>query len=318
MKSQRGFTVLEMMISVGILGLVVVNALGIYISLSRIYEAQRERLDGRIEQSVSFRFISQDLVNASPSLNNINLVDDNGLGFFDYLPDYPAALLTNAQRTRRIVMSDFTQNPLVVTPGAITEIIFATIDVKRMPIIRYDPSRAYQSADNSDPDLDGTFTYSGVNNGNAVTGQNAVMWVAGEMAQLYVPSNLRPVGAPANSMPRFPSFFCTINGTDCNITNPGGVFRFANPLNGNNIGSADEFFRGAPPVAGGTAVVFAAPIRVYRYRRVAGVAPNTYNLARDEWKNGAWQPTPNVANEVRRIIFARPNITVPLITFQVE
>lgn len=86
-KNNRGVTITELMIAVGLSSIV---GLGIFQVLTDNKQMQKvfsEKMDERIEANLADKLVLRDLRAAGPSLNNIKYKDDKNLNFFDYEPD---------------------------------------------------------------------------------------------------------------------------------------------------------------------------------------------------------------------------------------
>ncbi|MGE0763336.1 MAG: type II secretion system protein [Bdellovibrionales bacterium] len=312
--TQSGFSLLETTIVIAILTVVLSTAFTVLILMQETYFRTAQDLSDISEKSLGERAVWLNLLNAGASFNNVNQLDDNGLQFFDLLPDYPSKLIPgpDSNRTR------------TVTLNAIGESInFLLFDKRTDPPVYYDATHAYTYTTSGNVSLPGTMTFGSLNRNNYLDNLNNALFRPNNMLMVYSPVALRAPGAAMVVPPRFAIYTGRVVGAGLPADTGGGVIRNTHPVNGAVLNNLDTFFRTAPPQGSPNQIIFVAGVQLIRYRLQAVAASallqrqaqaGGMTLQRQVWRAGAWTLDTPIAVGVTQVIFRRETLSIPTIT----
>lgn len=129
--SQNGFTMVEMMITMALTAFMGAMVYSVVQWADKEANAETESLLGMIQRLGSAKVIARDIANSSPSLNYINMADDNGRPFFVF-PNREFCLNANCARTftMKIQTGQTVSEPLflISTYGLTNEILSLGVD----------------------------------------------------------------------------------------------------------------------------------------------------------------------------------------------
>lgn len=299
--NQRGITLVELSITIGIVAILLSTIFTVLISMQKTYNLTARKLDNTTEKTLGERFIWLNSVNAGPSFNNLNSLDDAGLFFWDLWSDYPGKRLGGvSSRTKTLDVA-----------GESLELLL--FDRQADPPVYYDPVMAYDVVLGANADTLGTMTFMGLNYNNYLDALNPAIYLDGKMVMIYSPIALRPLGVPPNAIPpRFSIFTGTVTGAALGADNGGGIIRNTQPVTGAVNGTADGFFRNAPQVGAATQMVFVAGVELIRFI-IQARAGGGFNLVRNTWVNGVWAKPFLVAANINSAVFTRSSVSVATI-----
>lgn len=308
--NSSGFTLVEIAVAVAIMGIIGM----ISYSVALIYNVRSGKLHSRTSETIDVEVAQQmlwiDLQTAGPSFNNINLRDNNNRPFFDYLPDYPQSLLSEADNKRE----------LTLTPNGTNKTFYLLLaDRLREPIIQYDPVAAYNLTFDKKLTMNGTLVFVSLNQNNYVEKLNKKLWESGVLIMLYSPAYLRPENAPMTTVPRYPTFIGAVKGANAvPLPSTAVPLNQAHPVNGIMISSPDVLFRNLVPIGGTAAVVFMSAIKLVKYSFAK--TDKGYNLIRETWNgdNEAYENRVIIAPNVEELVLKRNTITTPSIEFDLK
>lgn len=315
MKNNKGTTLIETMIAVGLASVVVSVIFGAQLMISREKEKLSRQLDATVDTTIAERNILLDLRQVDPSYNNLILADDNGQQFFDYYPDIPENLLgNNIART------------LTLDMNGITSVDFLIEDINAGPLLIYDPVAAYlvgpPPASFNQP---ASLTFVSLNNSNWVSANRPDFWVNNQLLLLDTTARVRPtINNTVNLLtrPRSPIYIGKVNGQDLvNDTTVVPLINITDPLTGANITSVDTFLRNIPSTGGGIPLVRLRAVRLMRYFLQSNGLQGTsasIDLYRQSYVNNAFTTPHLIATKVKSIAFKRNSVTQKIIHLTIE
>lgn len=328
LRSQSGFTMVEVLIASAIAVILALGLAGMYLQLSMTAERMAEDLERASGELVGTRQIWIDVRDAGLSLNTLTVEADApaGANFFDTLPD---VLCTGgAAGCRRTFTLDFAGAALD-PPKAIPLLLQAKMVLAPSTPIR--PPLVYDFG-NVPPlpnaTVNGTVAFSEAKFKTVITGLDPnngtalAWWKDGRVLQLYSPVQMRPNPglAIANMQvpPRVVSFVGQINGNRLERVPAAELpVTGTSPLNGQPITNVDEFFRNLPPVGGANAFAMIRPAMIVRYKleRVCMNGFYTGQLVREVYDSaaGGFGSCRVVTRGVSRLVFSRATIDEPAI-----
>lgn len=166
LRNNKGFTITELMIAVGLSSIVGVGIFQVLTSTGQMQKIFSEKMDERIEANLADKLLLRDLRAAGPSLNNIYFKDDNGLNFFDYDIDRSSAFYRSQSNRKRTYTLQ--QN------GPKTFMYFMAFDDLRGKGLFADAVTFFQvGAPPPSPNEPATLTYKGINYNNYLTAKDS-------------------------------------------------------------------------------------------------------------------------------------------------
>jgi prepilin-type N-terminal cleavage/methylation domain-containing protein len=186
MTNQKGFTLSEFVVGVAIMAIAALATSGALTYILKTKVQLSAKLEQSIDQVLAERVIFKDLSEASPSYNNILVVDDAGQKFFDYYPDIPVRFLTTPP-TRTLTLQ---------AQGNISNFYFLSQDNEAGPTMLYDPVAAYTIGPApTDFNLAATVTFQSLNHQSFITspsiGNRPNFWNEATVLMLDTPAQLR-------------------------------------------------------------------------------------------------------------------------------
>lgn len=342
LRSTRGFTMLEILLALGLSGLVTVAAYSFYVNYNQQIVDLSENIEISTDIESGQRIILKDLKSIDPSFGVLKAEDDNNRPFFEYFPDVPESNLV--QPTDRVIT--------LKQGGATTEFVILLLDngAHPIPVLAYDPSWAYQIT-NAGPTTEGTVIYQHVNwaqpglggHGNMISGLRGPesgtkgFWNDGQLLMFDTPSAFR---TPAQMQernkyaPRPPVFVGRVAGTTrtAPFNRDPEVERYVDirhPITPSYLlNSANAFLWALPSTAGGMPVVRLRSVKLVKYY-VQSMYPNDpdpnkkalLRLFRHVYTKGAWNTNVNhfqIAEKLKSVQFRRNSVGDKAVLFDIS
>lgn len=316
MLNNRGLTAVEMVIGVGLVAMLTTIVVTTQLMVTKEQVELTQDLEDSIDTKLAERVLFSDFNNVDPSYNNLKVIDDNGMKFFDYYPDMPG----NAVKSR------LDRNVTLSLKGR-KEFVILVQDNTAGPMLVYDPVLAYHvGAAPDDFNVAASLEFKGLNYNNSVTSQRPAMWNAGRLVMLDTPARLRPVDANGNIdmqvAPRSPVYVGQVAGistvADSNITS---YVDTSHPETRSLISTADVFLRRAPSIGGGQALVRLRAVRLIKYYLVEAPTANgpaLANLFKVSYQDGRWGEPSLMADRVQEVTLRRDSVLKRMIYFKVK
>ncbi len=280
LKNKKGFSLLELMISLGIFVFLMAQFLSVLLFNQKSVQYELQKTDGLIDEQQVRLVMFQDLVSTQSSFGVLSANDDNGNNFFDLYYDYSSALLPAGKQERVLTFS--ANNPLN------QHIAFLYSDKEAIPI-QINASSVYTYSQAS------AITVNGGQLKTAVT-DSADWWVKDNLLFIYAPAYLRSRTDNSNAAPRlFHSIFkidssaaTTLSLGDITGFTDSGGRGFHNPTYDSTaaglgcpakITTITEFFKCMPLFGGNQDLVFARKTLFLVYRMIKTVE-NGYKVGR--------------------------------------
>ncbi len=305
--NKRGFSLVEVMISIGVLMFV----LFIFIAVLETFQRKNTSAEGqtqyRIDLSIVERIVFDDLNWSFPSIGNLNLTGTDNREFFQYFGGVPVERIAPGARTREMVL----------TPTVSRVFEFIAEDPKLGDRRYFHPAQAYNYTLN----LFGVapLNYAGVNLGGFFTDYYAAHWNARGHFMFYAPSPLKDIVVGGTNPPvRFYSLLGHANGNDLLLDTVDNLLKTAHPHIRENITSVDAFLRLIPTLGGAMSQLVVVPVRVIRYRLIPDPQSGAGRLVRSVREGTAWGQDVFLGGGIERIVFTRPDITARRVEFQVQ
>ncbi len=311
MRNNKGFSLLELMIGLGLLTLIVGGAAFVLKDFNFGLKSLETDIGNDIESSIAERIIMRDLKHSEPSFNNMLIKDDNGRGFFDFVIDpVDKGQLANSGRT--LTMSE-TQNSFTFLSA--NEVVGGAII--------YDPAMAYDiGPEPKEFDKAATLNFKSLNKNKYLQLQNPAYWSEGRMLMLDTPASIRSLinGVPNYNNPsRSPVFVGVVS-----LINPMLTPVTLNSLIDTNhpaypskkMTSEDVFLRSVPAIGGGAALVRLKAVNAVRYTLEKNSAQQI-NMVRYLWAGGSWSSPQVISTKVIKATLTRKAINDPLIYFKI-
>ncbi|HRO67356.1 MAG TPA: type II secretion system protein [Pseudobdellovibrionaceae bacterium] len=310
MKNNRGFTLIESVIGIGLLAIVGLVTSAVMIQVGTSQSGLRRGIEENIDVSVAERVIVSDLRRIGPSYNHLQFLDARGKNFFDLDPEF---------------ISKGEGREVVLGPGGTGSIDFIQYDRTAGGSLVYDAAAAYAVGPApADVNKAATLSFVSLNNHNWVKNQRPDLWREGQMLFLDTPARLRPLTAARtidfNTPPKSPMFLGVVAGQDLKLpTGLKQILRTNHPTSKRSILDADAFLRNLPSVGGGLPLV-----------RLSGVKWVRYGVERDPERKDSSRIVRYsssgdrlgdpfvVATDVKSLRFFRKSVKDPLVYFQIE
>ncbi|UXR63358.1 hypothetical protein EZJ49_09750 [Bdellovibrio bacteriovorus] len=322
--NNHGVTVIEMMIGIGLVAMLTTIMVSTQLFVTKDQLKLKNQLEDSIDTNLAERILFMDFNGIDPSYNNLTLLDDNKLLFFDYYPDIPANSVPG-RLDRNIQLG-------LGSGSTRKELVILIQDIKAGPLSNYDPVAAYDVGQAPDDfNTAASLQFQGLNRNRWVSKlyqtSNPDFWKNGRMVMLDTPARLRPVDTNGNVnmkiAPRSPVFVGLISGeavvSDALIKN---AIDMRNPQTNILMDSVDTFLRRAPSIGGGQAIVRLRPVRLIRYY-VEPQKDNTLEgtpalLYKQTYESGRWSSPMLLADKVESLQLKRDSVLKRMIYFKVN
>jgi prepilin-type N-terminal cleavage/methylation domain-containing protein len=296
--SSRGFTLIEIMISIALSGLVLVAVISFYNDYSNRFASIDNAAENQADLESGEQIMLKDLKAIDPSFGTLTLKDDTKRSFFDYYPDVAEGDLEHEPvcgsscRTYTMQQGDSSKQ----TSG-FAEVSFVVSDASAhiLPSMIYDPTWAEMITpaqglvSGAPPTLRPEGVYGGNGEVVAARGHDAAnpgypgYWNQGQVLMLDTPVGFRPDGTTdyAHVPPRPVYFFGVVGVGKAFVPLPLNAFdtknfslagdqqnllNIAHPVYaGINVADPHTFFFYLPPIGGGQPMVRLRPVRLVKY-----------------------------------------------------
>lgn len=311
MKNQKGFTLIEVMIAVGLLGALALMSSSIMTITMKTQQKIKEASLLATETLLAEGAIYADLRNLDSSFGQITMQDKDHLNFFDDFADVPETYLKTAA-SRAVILNDEAD-----------AFVFIQSDASAGPTLIYDPAMAYKVGEIPDSvTTAATLDFISLNQNNIIFDQRPNFWKNGQYLFLDTSTKLRPVTDGAYNFltaPRSISFLGVVR--DQRIlpaTELNGYLNQKDPLTGKIINSADEFFRNLSSSGGAPPLVRIRAIKFVRYYLEKMNGKKTFKLMKATTDaNGVSRPFMLIDN-VETVEFKRPLVNQKIIQFKIN
>ncbi len=276
--NSKGFSITEMMVAAGLSGVMALLTVTFQADMKKSIQQLEDRVDFVTDTNIGLRVAWNIFGQMKPSLNNIELPDDNGKNFFDYSSEMSLRSAGTFSMSRV-----FTLNYDQYNSGR-TAMYFLIDDSNRGAGVLYNPLNAYDKAKMGT----GVIEYVSLNQGNIVTAklQNSPdvskrIMKAGELVLIQSPVLLKDIGLVAEdnfvtnnslySISRQMAFLGRVNNSATDLVKEqyDVSFKYTHPaFPGLTMGTVDDFLRYLPPSLGGGAYAVLVPVAMMRLRVV--------------------------------------------------
>ncbi|MBI5139417.1 prepilin-type N-terminal cleavage/methylation domain-containing protein [Candidatus Nomurabacteria bacterium] len=314
-----GFSLIEILITAAIGGILFAATFHLMGLFSTTLMVEEKGVANLATELVALKWISNDLFRAGVSFNTVNVNDDRGKPFFDFLSDSKCISSKTEDCERLISLTLEGDNPR-------PSIYFLLEDKKKYQSILYPPIKAYDIVNN-------TLFFNSLNKNGFLDQMAPGLWSDNQFLLLYSPIDQRPIPSSANIIPDFSSvvpaqrlvFFGRVLGKQMIGETFNNILRNTHPLDHNLvIDQADIFLRKLPSIGGPATIAFLELAQMIRYQleRTNSGGKSTYQLMRSVAKvfqNGSvgFDTGNIVATNIQTVVFKRENISSPVIKFSV-
>lgn len=323
-RNSRGMSIMELIVAIGIVGIISVIAMQFLNDQQRQNRKLEEAIEYKIDTLLSDKVILKDFRNAMPSINQLRILDQNGVNFFDLEPDKGGALnCPGCYKFRALTLSHASGAPkkfyLLVANPTKGDSVFTD------PVIAYDigaPSA-------TDPNLPATITFAGLNrvpSGSStgfLTSRNPLL-VADDLVFVDSSGTMKvTANNPVTRSAGWIGFLTSAGDIVVNPAIPDGIFASRiytkNPADGSEVVTApanfDEFLQALPPngTSGSSIRIMGVKLIKYELKCVAAVADDC-TLERSEWSKTGFMNQRDILNHVKGVTFRRDNISNTITT----
>nr|BFD60285.1 hypothetical protein CKG001_23920 [Bdellovibrio sp. CKG001]BFD63700.1 hypothetical protein BdHM001_23810 [Bdellovibrio sp. HM001]BFD66125.1 hypothetical protein HAGR004_11470 [Bdellovibrio sp. HAGR004] len=313
MKNQRGFTLAEMIVGVALMGIMGMVAASFFVFTAKTKTEITNEIEDKVDSILAERMILRDLKNSEPSFNNLNVLDDYGRRFFDYVSDASETAVDNSERK------------LTLEAGRRHEVIFITTAERKGGTILYTPASAYEVGNPpADPRQAASLNFVSLNKNNEVTFANDKIWVGGNVVMLDTPTTVREMtsSGPDYSKPaRSPIFLGVVPNSGASTLvrlNLGNLIDMSNPMYPNEtITNEDKFLRDIPPMGGAAPLVRLKVVNIIKYYLAKDQSGKQINLWRSVYGLQGFNQGQLFAYDVQKVEFSRKDAKDALIYFKI-
>lgn len=312
----KGFSLIELLVA-GSVGAALVLFMAQYLKINdtsnRKIQSDLEDTSDNLNMEVVLR---KDLTNAQHSLNNMNVTDDNGSNFFDYLSS--SSCTTNCSRSIKIQAGS--------KAGEISKksLYFIIINSGAGDQQIYNPSDAYEK---------GTLNFKSLNQGYNLSIRPSSPWndnikVRSTLMFLYSPIEIFSPSLGISAPGRMMSFMGWAGANNYtgtldpeSIYDNGKTYYKNDDLRTNGkINNEDKFFQNMPYTTGLGSFAFLTPVKVVRYRlmTVAVSGKLTGQLLRGVMNEKHIFDEKPVGFNIKSLEFSRPTISSPGIYIKID
>lgn len=315
-KNRDGFTVVEVIIAGALIGGFMLLAAGTLKDLYQLTKTDTKRVDSQTDLTFAMRYMSGLIKNSTPSFNNIvGVKDNNGLEFFDHVPDMSTVSWPANQRTRTLTLSEASGR---------FELPFLVQSEKQLNQITYNPLDAYEIPDPvEEMNASAILNYSGVNKNNVISKMNPKVWEDGNYLLFRVPIPLRYVAVDSTVNMMQPPREHVFLGKVVKISNDVvvekflGKMRTTHPVDNSQVLSPDRFLRTVPSVGGSSPFIDVTLVDGYKFALEKDPKTNFYRLFSYIYKDGAFTRPFLIAEKVKAVTFSRENLSLQLVNIRI-
>lgn len=313
--TNKGFSLLELMVAVGIGSAVLlgtVQYLNINDKANKKIQRELEDTSDNLNMEAMLR---KDLTNTKHSLNNLNILDDSGKNFFDYLST--STCTSNCKRSLKLEVG--------TTVGHISakSLYFIVIDQGAGAEQIYSPADAYVA---------GTLTFKSLNQDDNLAVRANTPWenvaTKSRLIFLYSPLEVFSPTALSQTPGRALSFMGWVGATNIQSTlnpekiNDAGVNFYINddPRTSLPINNEDAFFKNMPYTSGLGSFAFLTAVKIVRYRMQTVKSGGKFSgqLMRAEMNDSKVFIERPIGFNIKNLEFTRETISSPAISIKVE
>lgn len=313
MKNQRGFTLAEMIVGVALMGIMGMVAASFFVFTAKTKTEITNEIEDKVDSILAERMILRDLKNSEPSFNNLNVLDDYGRRFFDYVSDASETAVDNSERK------------LTLEAGRRHEVIFIATAERKGGTILYTPASAYEVGNPpADPRQAASLNFVSLNKNNEVTFANDKIWVGGNVVMLDTPTTVREMtsSGPDYSKPaRSPIFLGVVPNSGASTLvrlSLGNLIDMSNPMYPNEtITNEDKFLRDIPPMGGAAPLVRLKVVNIIKYYLAKDQSGKQINLWRSVYGLQGFNQGQLFAYDVQKVEFSRKDAKDALIYFKI-
>lgn len=313
--TNKGFSLLELMVAVGIGSAVLLGTVQ-YLNINDKANKKIQRdLEDTSDNLNMEAMLRKDLTNTKHSLNNINILDDSGKNFFDYLST--STCTSNCKRSLKLEVG--------TTVGHISakSLYFIVIDQAAGAEQIYNPADAYVA---------GTLTFKSLNQDDNLAVRANTPWenvaTKSRLIFLYSPLEVFSPTALPQTPGRTLSFMGWVGATNIQSTlnaetiNDAGVNFYTNddPRTSLPIASEDAFFKNMPYTSGLGSFSFLTAVKIVRYRMQTVKSGGKFSgqLMRAEMNDSKVFIERPIGFNIKTLEFTRETISSPAISIKVE
>ncbi|UXR66162.1 prepilin-type N-terminal cleavage/methylation domain-containing protein [Bdellovibrio bacteriovorus] len=313
MKNQRGFTLAEMIVGVALMGIMGMVAASFFVFTAKTKTEITNEIEDKVDSILAERLILRDLKGSEPSFNNLNVLDDYGRRFFDYVSDASESAIDNSERM------------LTLEAGRRHEFIFISVAERKGGTILYTPASAYEVGNPpADPRQAASLNFVSLNRNNEVTFANDKIWIGGNVVMLDTPTTVRemtPTGPNYTKPARSPIFLGVVANSGASTLariNLANLIDMSNPMYPNEtITNEDKFLRDIPPMGGAAPLVRLKVVNIIKYYLAKDQSGKQINLWRSIYGLQGFTQPQLFAYDVQKVEFSRKDAKDSLIYFKI-
>lgn len=323
-KNPRGMSIMELVVAIGIVGLVSIIAMQFLNDQGKQNRKLEEAIEYKIDTLLSDKVILKDFRNAMPSINQLKILDQNGVNFFDLESDKSGALsCAGCFKFRALSLTHATGAPkkfyLLVANPTKGDSVFTD------PVIAYDigaPSA-------TDPNLPASISFVGLNripSGSSVGFLNSrnPLLITDDLVFVDSSGTMKvTANNPVNRSAAWIGFLTAPGDIVASPALPDSIFASKiytkNPTDGSEVvttpNNFDEFLQSLPPngASGSSIRIMGVKLIKYELKCVAAVATDC-ELERSEWSKTGFINQRSILNHIKGVTFRRDNISNTITT----
>lgn len=330
MKNQKGFSITEVLVAMGLSSILILMTVGFQLDMKKNVQNMENRTDFIMDSNVGIQAVWKLLGQMRPSLNNLNLLDDNGRNFFDTIAEL------NLSGAGNVVMSrEFTLDAAHLASGR-AEFYFLVDAAERGTPVLYNPVHAYDG----EKLFNSAIEYVGLNQSNVVTdklqgsGEAGKIMDADELVLMQSPVFLKDASlvtdasfvndAVVFALSRQLSFLGAVNRAESDLRKESYElnFNYSHPAFPSLVmRNVDDFLRYLPPSLGGGAYAVVSPVKMVKINAQAVEGDTTGKLI-DVYlsyrqKKKFTKPL-KIFSKVSSVKLIRKDISTPVINLEVK
>jgi type II secretory pathway pseudopilin PulG len=314
---QSGFSLAEVLVGIGLTAVMGTIMTLAFSDTMKSTKEIKNNLENTTDALLAENSVYVDFKNVDPSFNQMNILDDNKLNFYDYYPDVPDHMMTGTRKRTVTLQLNGTM-----------EFYFLQTDPVGGSTLLYDPVLAYNvGPPPKDFNLAADLTFVSLNKDNVIKKQRALFWNEGRLLMLDTPVRVRPVvNNQVNLLiaPRSPIFVGRVSNEQLVMDEEiKKVVNIAHPETGAFITSVDQFLRNLPTMGGGQTFVRIRPVRLVRYyieqqpKQFENETPR-FRLFKAVYENGKYSDKPfMVTDGLKMVRFTRDSVTEKMLRFEI-
>lgn len=309
--SDRGFSLIELMLAVSICGFLALALMNLFAYSQEVSKRGNTGSSQNIDRNLAERYFKLHAQNMAPSFNVLTgaeMLDKNGLNFFDWNDEYPvSSRAANDQKREMILASD----------GRRMAYFLVTSVAKKRPYL-IDPAKMYDWATSTES-VSGNLTYQGPDYNSYLSTVAPELWKDNTVLMFYVVGSARAAAAQPQDYLSPYVFFGRVQGGGVVTESFGNRARMEHPFDHSALSSLDDFMRRMPSGGGGIPYVFVRAVEMYRYELTEDPQKaGSFRLQFSQWDGSAFANTQTLATDVQKVTFSRSSVADTMVSLTLE